>query len=174
MSTSFIKNSQNPILFFVSPHTPPERKHYFVASGLEIEGHSFFESCSLRVDLQSGLRTFSGFDFHFRLWLPVPFKAIFKGEEGLWGLRKKRGVPHIGYDLSPGKVGFPVRWVISGKNRKLSYRNGWPLIRRGIPDLPRFGQGFRPEKCQLPVLSAKNRSKTGNWPKWSKVCSKER
>ena len=90
-------------------HTPPERKHLLVARGLELEGHSFFESCSLRIDLQSGPKLFSGFDFHFRLSLPVPFKAIFKGEEGVWGLNKKTRVPHIGYDLSPGEVGFPVR-----------------------------------------------------------------
>ena len=32
-------------------HTPQERKHYFAARGLEIEGYLFFESCSFRIDL---------------------------------------------------------------------------------------------------------------------------
>ena len=36
-------------------------------------------------------------------------------------------------------------------------------FRRGIPDFTRFGRGLRPVECQLPVLSAKNRLKTGIW-----------
>ena len=52
---------------------------------------------------------------------------------------------------------FPVRWLISGLYRKSLYHNREPVIRRWIIDFLIKILGTIPEKCQLPVLSPKNR-----------------
>ena len=52
VADALLKESVILCLTFKVRHTPKDRKHFLVASRLEIEGHSFSESCTSRVDFK--------------------------------------------------------------------------------------------------------------------------
>ena len=121
-------------------HTPSNRKHYFSTTHVRERGVGIFSKLEIRD------RSLIWPAHFFRVMTSGAFQPVFDGKDGLGGLENK-GVSHISGTI------FHLLKSDFRSDESFPVKAGtWPTE-------------MVDEKCQLPVLSAKNRSKTGSWPK---------